>query len=448
MRARGPRHLQLLCLLSLVAACDGPEPSRDAGPDDAGMDAGRPRDASFDSAAPRDAAGSSDAAPIADAGPRSDGGTAPRATACDPVSGIECDGDWMGQCSPACADTECCIPLAGGVPLRRSSNFHCAPRDDDGTCPAADIWVDTDRLAASVSIVWQSFDAAGCEVGEACVDAPGWRRLLKFDTWTPNTGAADLYLGSPSDHPDVFQWSDCHGHYHFNSYARYAIFDADGDVVARGHKQAFCLEDFYHYPGTDNTNPVYDCTNQGLEAGWQDVYGSYLDCQWVDITGVAPGTYTLRVELNYEGVLLESDYSNDVGETTIVIGDDVTAPCPDGTRGSADRDCGLTREGVHTCTPGESLQVGCSSICELGTCTGDPFLRVCEVDHDPACSTPFALATNDDSGCTGARCGTVGGDCCPMTTFTCPDSGQFVVFYAAYDPADTITCDVAVQPAP
>lgn len=411
---------------------DAGQPARDGG-----MDAALPRDGGVDSGRP-----SIDAA-------TSDGGGG-RVATCDPTHGIECDGDWAEQCSPACAETECCIPLAGGA---RGNNFHCALRNSDGTCPAADIWVDTDRLAASVQLTWQNFDAAGCEVGEACVDAPGWRRLLKFDTWTPNTGTADLYLGQPTSHPDVFQWSECHGHYHFNSYARYMIIDDAGNIVARGHKQAFCLEDYYHYPGTDNSNPVYTCSNQGIQVAWQDVYGSHLDCQWVDITEVPPGTYTLRIELNYEGVLLESSYANNVGETTIVIPPDspdmdVTAACPAGTRGSADRDCGLTREGTHSCTAGEMIQVGCSDTCGVGSCTGDSILRVCDLEHDPACLSRFALAANDDSGCGTARCGMAGGDCCSMTTMTCPDSGEIAVFYGAYNPGDTATCNVVVQPAP
>ncbi|MCA9697946.1 MAG: hypothetical protein KC431_10515, partial [Myxococcales bacterium] len=43
---------------------------------------------------------------------------------------------------------------------------------------------------------------------------------------------------------------------------------------------------------------TYTCYNQGLSLGWSDTYGAALDCQWIDVTDVAPGDYTLRMEVN------------------------------------------------------------------------------------------------------------------------------------------------------
>ena len=37
----------------------------------------------------------------------------------------------------------------------------------------------------------------------------------------------------------------------------------------------------------------YDCSNQGIQAGWSDLYGNSLDCQWLDVTDVPPGDYFL-----------------------------------------------------------------------------------------------------------------------------------------------------------
>ena len=42
----------------------------------------------------------------------------------------------------------------------------------------------------------------------------------------------------------------------------------------------------------------YDCDFQGISQGWSDSYGSGLDCQWVDITGVPEGDYLLEIRIN------------------------------------------------------------------------------------------------------------------------------------------------------
>jgi len=69
--------------------------------------------------------------------------------------------------------------------------------------------------------------------------------------------------------------------------------------VVVGRKQAFCLLDYERDPSSTGAGPaVYTCSNQGISVGWQDTYGSYLDGQWLDITGIAPGNYWLRVIIN------------------------------------------------------------------------------------------------------------------------------------------------------
>jgi hypothetical protein len=327
--------------------------------------------------------------------------------------------------------------------------FTCVPRGDGGTCGAADIWVDETRIADSTSVVWQEFPAGDCAIVEGCVMAPGWRRLLKFATWTPNTGEADLFLGRPADMPGLFEYSACHDHNHFNTYARYELRTTEGVVVANGHKQAFCLLDFYSYPGTDGRGSRYTCSFQGIQTGWQDVYGEHLDCQWVDVTDVPPGDYLLRIELNYGHILNESDYTNNVSDVMVTVppddpAPDVTVACPTGTPDGTARSCGLTRDGPYSCTPGTMVTLGCSARCGAGSCTGDPFLRVCEASDDPGCTVRQAIARNDDSGCGAGRCGG-SGDCCPRVTFSCPSSGSYVAFWGAYDVSDTATCTLAVE---
>lgn len=76
-----------------------------------------------------------------------------------------------------------------------------------------------------------------------------------------------------------------------------------------GAKQAFCWLDSARIQG--NLPPHYNCGNQGITAGWSDIYNRGLDCQWIDITGVAPGDYQLRVNVNdSRQVTVESNYDN------------------------------------------------------------------------------------------------------------------------------------------
>ena len=156
------------------------------------------------------------------------------------------------------------------------------------------------------------FSDASCEVIEGCVGGAGPRMLLRFDTVSANRGTADLALGAPPApgvSNDVFEWSQCHGHHHVRNYASYELLDATGTVVLTARKQSFCLEDDENIqPGVPPTG--YSCTDQGITRGWADVYSRELPCQWIDITDVAAGTYTLRVVVNPLRTLPESNYDN------------------------------------------------------------------------------------------------------------------------------------------
>jgi hypothetical protein len=242
-------------------------------------------------------------------------------TGCNPTDGVECDGDWTGTspmtgmpyCSPACGAGECCTP--------RDGRFQCHPRGADGSCPAADIFIDATQIEGRFDIEWQEFRADSCEIAEACVQGTGMRRLLRFDTWTPNIGEADLFLGQPTTPSDVFTFSPCHGHHHFDSYAQYELLSADACcVAASGHKQAFCLIDLARYDETiGGPTGVYGCGYQGIQRGYQDIYSSGLDCQFVDITDVPPGDYILRIRVNVDHILNESDYSNNEINVPVTI---------------------------------------------------------------------------------------------------------------------------------
>jgi hypothetical protein len=174
-----------------------------------------------------------------------------------------------------------------------------------------DLVVDAVRLSQTWFLRWEYFPPDSCALVEGCIGAAGYRKLIRFTTQTANIGSTDLVLGSPEGNP-LFEWSECHGHYHFGDYSSHVLLDAEGALVAPGFKTGFCLLDNDRYIDEPwvPLNPTYTCDFQGLTRGWYDIYYSVLDCQWIDVTGIPDGDYQLRLTVNPEGVLAESDYLN------------------------------------------------------------------------------------------------------------------------------------------
>lgn len=205
--------------------------------------------------------------------------------------------------------------------------------------PLPDLQPDQETLQTSISLDLLAFQPGHCVLlpADLCVGGPGSRKLLRFSVLAVNNGPADLVVGSPSQHPDMFEYSECHGHYHFESFARYELRDLGGALVATGHKQSFCVEDTERVSDAAPIEAKYSCTLgdsnadaiQGVQAGWGDLYPSTLDCQWVDVTDVPPGDYQLTVFLNDASVLAEKDYSNNQTSVPVTIpGPTATEPSP------------------------------------------------------------------------------------------------------------------------
>lgn len=179
----------------------------------------------------------------------------------------------------------------------------------DDRCALPDLIVDEVALVQSLRLDEAHFAADDCAVEEGCVGGTGLRRLLRFTLSTPNVGGADLFVGDPARSAEAV-WSACHQHFHMMEFARYRLLREDGTVAAAGHKQAFCLMDTEAWDDSGPIHPRYDCEFQGISRGWTDSYGSGIDCQWVDVTGVPEGNYLLEVVVNGEGRYPESDRTN------------------------------------------------------------------------------------------------------------------------------------------
>jgi hypothetical protein len=107
-----------------------------------------------------------------------------------------------------------------------------------------------------------------------------------------------------------------------HGYAAYELRRPDGSLAALGAKQGFCLIDGEAVHPAANPLRTYDCEHQGLASGWSDLYARTVEGQWVDVTGLAGGTYVLRVTVNAEGTLPEAvDIHPNTAEVTVVLPD-------------------------------------------------------------------------------------------------------------------------------
>ena len=179
-------------------------------------------------------------------------------------------------------------------------------------------------------------------------DTPN-RRLLRFPTVAANIGTGPLdVIAEGIDNDGVtatFQriWTDTwhfrdiasgefvfhptHDHIHFDAFERYELVDGSGTIAATAEKVSFCLRDSLHVAeqpaeptGVVFTAPA-DCggTQQIINPGFGDHYHSLLDDQWIDISDVAPGEYTVRVIVDPLDLIVEADESNNVASFAVTI---------------------------------------------------------------------------------------------------------------------------------
>ncbi|MFN8308519.1 MAG: lysyl oxidase family protein [Chitinophagales bacterium] len=166
--------------------------------------------------------------------------------------------------------------------------------------------------------------ATGCYVPEGCLQGYGMRYILRFDTHIKNVGDQDYFIGVPNAGNPQFTWDPCHGHWHYVGYAEYVVFNALNQQQQVGYKNGFCVLDLECSGGG---TAKFGCSNMGITAGCGDIYNSGLSCQWVDITNLDTGKYTLVVRVNWDrspDMLghYEKGYSNNWAQLCFHLGRD------------------------------------------------------------------------------------------------------------------------------
>ena len=117
---------------------------------------------------------------------------------------------------------------------------------------------------------------------------------------------------------------DGHSHWHVWEMMRYDLWGGAGTY--RGAKAGFCFLDSDVYnanlPGysggfytgaTCSTDSNALSNRMGISIGMGDEYEWYLAWQWVDITGLPSGTYTIRAKVDPYGFFEEEDETNQCG---------------------------------------------------------------------------------------------------------------------------------------
>lgn len=242
-----------------------------------------------------------------------------------------CGSDGCGGSCGVCKNKQVCDLLEGEcVPVKSCNNF--APQcqgtgSQNQFCGSDCQWHKIDEpmpdlvpnekseVLSSAYFQWSDFPETSCAIAEGCVLGSGRRLLLRFDTRVHNVGTSGFTGPNIAKSPHLFTWAACHQHYHFEKFARFALYNSSSNVLALpGAKLSYCMEDAERYStGSDVAcSPQFDCINQGIPRGRTDNYPASLDCQWLDITDLAvkDSWYTYEVCTNIGRTLFEMTFDN------------------------------------------------------------------------------------------------------------------------------------------
>lgn len=135
--------------------------------------------------------------------------------------------------------------------------------------------------------------------------------------------------------PMRYVYSETHDHFHVLRIDTYSLRDAaTGARVRPDNKSGFCVGDRqevdrprvhpppYYGPATgecERGNPSATRVLEGLTQGWLDDYGPQLEGQYIDITGLSAGRYSLVHRVNATQQIRERNSRNNVASALIEI---------------------------------------------------------------------------------------------------------------------------------
>lgn len=237
----------------------------------------------------------------------------------------------LGRTSNACANAPfyakltyigpvkgCLDPKACNYQPLATETDTCYYPGDPHCTDGPDLVVMKDLLYASV-LLDTIHNPDQCAIDEGCLRGLGVRHVLKFSTKIKNIGNRDYFIGTPPHNPlqpsTQFIWDPCHYHWHYRGYAEYILRNQNGEIPV-GTKNGFCVLDL---ECEDGGRPKYTCDKMGISAQCSDTYDFDLPCQWIDITGLPAGFYTLAVRVNWTQQAdtlgqVETNYDNNIAQ--------------------------------------------------------------------------------------------------------------------------------------
>jgi len=189
-----------------------------------------------------------------------------------------------------------------------------------------------------------SFSSIVANFGEAPISLFGKRKQKKSTTMPGWQYLKDMNGNLSRRSTNGFVWDrrDGHKHWHYNKLAVYELLSMDGDVLRRSSKVGFCFMPTTALLINPLPGPVGSGTGFGygadsdlsvscgqrdskrvsmaLESGWGDEYFQGIAGQSLDVTSLPVGQYRLRITVNPEGDLAESNPANNVSERLIELG--------------------------------------------------------------------------------------------------------------------------------
>jgi hypothetical protein len=199
-------------------------------------------------------------------------------------------------CSEACPGSACgavCCAAGASCSAKKECVF------GDLTLTAEDI------LPEHLSTVLVAEDS--CAPQEGCVTGTGERAVARLDFTLKNVGKAAVTIGDPWNNP-AFDGSACSSQAVLRNFVQAEVVNSKGKVVARGNLPTTCVAD---EDGVD-----FHCAAQGLSAGGESQQPQGT-CDTLDLTGLLPGAYKVRLTVNPSGRLAELNYKNNTIEINL-----------------------------------------------------------------------------------------------------------------------------------
>lgn len=170
---------------------------------------------------------------------------------------------------------------------------------------------------------WLRFSSIVVNVGVGPFRAVGYnldagelnvRQVLRTTsrTWVRHATLAKMYFGG-----------DGHQHWHVRDLEQFVL-EGTNTGKLYGEKHGFCFYDNYRYKVSalgGPSSPIYTSVNScrtrtngtvlmGLSKGWGDMYPSVIVDQYINVTGLPAGEYTVTATADWANWFVESNESN------------------------------------------------------------------------------------------------------------------------------------------